>query len=116
MWYVCILSKIEYSVADPGFPRRGSQPWILGKNYYLTRFLQKTAWKWKKLDREGGGAPHLGSANGINLLKLIKVETPFGNQMNRNINTYLFVTYAIHFMGIFQPQQTILLRKWFHRG
>ena len=42
-------------------------PWDWGKIYYLTRFLPKTAYKWTKLNREGGQVPsgHLGSAYGV---------------------------------------------------
>ena len=45
------------SVADPGFPRRGGAPTpeFGPKTYYLTIFLSKTAWKWKKIGP--GGAP-----------------------------------------------------------
>ena len=35
---------------------RAPTPKKLTKTYYLTRFLQKTAWKWKKMDREGGAS------------------------------------------------------------
>ena len=39
------------SVADPGFARWWSaNPWDWCKTYYLTRFLLKTAWRWKKWD------------------------------------------------------------------
>ena len=38
-----------------------------GMHSCLTRFLQKTAWKWKKFDREGGGVRMCpaGSANAL---------------------------------------------------
>ena len=36
------------------FPGGGGNPWVWEKTYYLARFLLKTAWEWKKLNREGG--------------------------------------------------------------
>ena len=58
-WLVCCPSN-----DDLEFPRRvgGRQPMRLEiKTYYLTIFLPKTAWKWKKLDRGVGAflVPHL---------------------------------------------------------
>ena len=49
-----------YAVADPEFPRRGGgapTPKVGAKTYYLAKFPLKTAWKWKKLDPEGGRVP-----------------------------------------------------------
>ena len=48
---------ISVAVADPGFSRRAANPRFWSKNYYLARFLLKTAWKWKKLDQEGMCVP-----------------------------------------------------------
>ena len=39
-----VILETQVSVAYPGFPSRGT--------YYLAKYLPKTAWKWKKLDRE----------------------------------------------------------------
>ena len=48
---------VYFAVADQGFPRRGAPtPEFGAKAYYLARFLPKTAWKLKKLNREGGAA------------------------------------------------------------
>ena len=47
--------ELPLAVADPGFPRRGPTPEFGMKIYYLTTFLAKTVWKWKTLDRGGGG-------------------------------------------------------------
>ena len=44
-------AELSFSVADRGFPRReGGAPTVSlwTKIYYLTRYLPKTAWKWKK--------------------------------------------------------------------
>ena len=48
-----IVVLVRKSLADTGFPGGGRQP----KTYYLARFLPKTAWTWKKLDRVGGVHP-----------------------------------------------------------
>ena len=56
------LKHISLSVTDPGFPQGGA--WTLqgggGVNTQFCRILPKTAWNWKNLDAEGGGAcvPH----------------------------------------------------------
>ena len=75
LWLEAISCNVYYqrntltdpwAVADPRFPRRGAPtPEFRVKAYYLTRFLLKTAWKWKKLD-VGMCFPSapLGSANG----------------------------------------------------
>ena len=54
---LCVLQ----SMADPEFSRLGAPP-----PEVLARYLPKTTWKWKKLDRERGGHSyaHLGSYNG----------------------------------------------------
>ena len=33
--------------------REGAYPWVWAKNLLFENFLPKTAWKWKKLDRDG---------------------------------------------------------------
>ena len=75
LWLEAISCNVYYqrntltdpwAVADPRFSRRGAPtPDFRVKTYYLTRFLLKTAWKWKKLD-VGMCFPSapLGSANG----------------------------------------------------
>ena len=57
------FSCADISVADSEFPRRGKAltPKMKMPTNYLSIFSPKTAWKWKKLDRGGGGA--LGSAD-----------------------------------------------------
>ena len=49
-WAIEFSNRVR---GDPGFPRRGRVPTprFGTKSYYLVRFLPKTAWKWKKLDR-----------------------------------------------------------------
>ena len=54
----------DRTVADPGFPRvGGANPKVGVPTYYSVKVFPKTAWKWKNLDRGGGGlaslAPHL---------------------------------------------------------
>ena len=40
------------TVVDPGFPRLGAPtPGFGAKAYYLTKYLPKSAWKWKNLGR-----------------------------------------------------------------
>ena len=59
----------QFTVVDPGFPKRGAPTPEFGpKTYYLTRFLPKTAWEWKKIGpgRGGRASPSPpGSANGL---------------------------------------------------
>ena len=43
-------SNHQIAVADPGFPRRGSNPRGGALTYYLAKFSPKTSWKRKKLD------------------------------------------------------------------
>ena len=48
--------EIQWRIQD--FPDEGRRPLSLGqKKYYLARFLPQTAWKWKKLDRDGECIP-----------------------------------------------------------
>ena len=35
----------------------GTNPWVWGKNPLFSKFLLKSAWKWKKLDRDGVHVP-----------------------------------------------------------
>ena len=46
-------------MTDPGFPRKGGNlvTKVQRPIYYLDQFLQKTASKWKKMDREEGYIP-----------------------------------------------------------
>ena len=58
----------NWSVADPGFPRgSANQPLIWSKNLLFGQFFcRRLHKKWKKLNRQGGGAHSLrplGSAN-----------------------------------------------------
>ena len=46
-----ILIKEQSRIQD--FPDGGANPWVWGKNLLLAWVLPKTAWKWKKLNREG---------------------------------------------------------------
>ena len=59
-------SKKSISVVDPGFSRLWE--WV---QTYCLAFFTKTAWKWKKLDREGVHIVNttLGSANASLTLK-----------------------------------------------
>ena len=43
-----IIKKLQVSVADPGFPRRGAIPKREGTTYYFYHFFLKTAYKMKK--------------------------------------------------------------------
>ena len=43
-----IKKKLQVSVADPGFPRRGAIPKREGTTYYFDHFFLKTAYKMKK--------------------------------------------------------------------
>ena len=109
--YVCTGSS--FSGVSRISQTKGAPPKFGVKTYYLKFFLPKTAWKWKKLYREGGAnvpAP-LGSANSFILAHHTSPLTDVSVAQPRNELLQIFLSKNANCKGVNTKHPNVVVTR-----